>query len=125
MGGDKGGLIIVNCTHNDIDWYVEEPREEHRLVVKIPAFYDGHCGVSNLEGFFPNVRYEFNFFAPGAGSKRVRYGYVPPDDPAYHIAYMGNVPVQQVGVVNFGQGGIEIWGTHVDLKTGLSEQTDK
>jgi hypothetical protein len=121
LGGDKGGLIIVNCSGNDIDWYIEEPREEYRMVAKIPAFYDGHCGVSHLEGLFTSVRYEFNFFAPGAGSKRVRYGNVPFGDTA-STEYMGNVPAEHVGVVNFGRGGIEDWGTHADLKASLSPQ---
>jgi hypothetical protein len=37
LGGDKFGVIIINCAGSSFDWYIEEPREEHRQVAKVPA----------------------------------------------------------------------------------------
>jgi hypothetical protein len=37
LGGDKFGVIVINCAGAPLDWYIEEPREEHRMVAKVPA----------------------------------------------------------------------------------------
>jgi hypothetical protein len=65
-------------------WYIEEPRAEHRLVAKVPAYYDGHCGVSQLEGLFGEVSYKFGFLAegmPGVGYLSTRGRELPPRRP--------------------------------------------
>jgi hypothetical protein len=109
IGGDKWGLIVVNCHETDyLDWYIEEPRNEHRLVAKIPAYQDGHCGVSHLEGLYSSVTYDFGFFAPWLGDTR-RYNRV-------------TFPAGQIGVLTYGRGGIQLWGDHADLKASLSSQ---
>jgi hypothetical protein len=112
LGGDKGGLIFVNCHETDaLDWYIEEPRNEHRLVAKIPAYHDGHCGVSQLEGFYSSVTYEFGAFAPWLeGTWRYLNVRVP----------AGQVGKMEAG--SWGLGGIQWLGSHADLKESFSAQ---
>lgn len=96
LGGDKWGMILVNCYNAYVDWYIEVPRVEHRLVAKVPAYHDGHCGVSQLEGLFADVPYTFGFLAEGMPG----VGYLD-----------AQIPAGQVGLLNFGRGGIQLLGT--------------
>lgn len=93
MGSDKAGLIVVNCTADNMEWYVENPRSESRLVAQIPAKKDGVCGVSHAEGFFKAINnYDFGFHAPWMGNKARRY-------------IFANFPATEIGVIYFGEDG--------------------
>jgi hypothetical protein len=78
MGADKTGLLVVNCHPTDtMVWYVEAPRNEHRLVAKIPPAKDGICGISHVEGFFITQNHDFGFIAKWMGTRRYLFTGLP------------------------------------------------
>ncbi len=108
LGGDKSGVILVNCQGPEaLDWYIEEPKSEYRLVAKIPAPYEGHCGVSHLEGLYVGVTYEFGFLAPWLSG--------------LHRYSLPRMSAGQVGVMYYGQA-MEMRGAHADLKARYGSQ---
>lgn len=109
LGGDKSGVILVNCQGTEaLDWYIEEPKSEYRLVAKIPAPYEGHCGVSHLEGLYVSVTYEFGFLAAWLSAAPHRYT-LPRMSPG------------QIGVMYYGQA-MEMRGSHAELKAKYGSQ---
>ncbi|MBC8253528.1 MAG: hypothetical protein H8E35_05815 [Ardenticatenia bacterium] len=86
LGGDKAGIIVLNCYRNVLDWYIEEPRSEYRLVAKIPAYHDDHCTVSHLEPILAApVPHMFGFLSEGVQGTT--------------MSKMFQIPAGQVGVL--------------------------
>lgn len=102
MSADKTGLLVVNCHETDtIDWYVESPRSEHRLVAKIPPAKDGICGISHVEGFFIVHNYDFGFIAKWMGTRRYLFT---------------NLPPAEIGAIYFRDGEAELRGLEANFQ---------
>ena len=83
LGGDKAGIMLINCYDQEADWYIEQPISEKRLIAKVPGHRDGHCSVSHMEGIFIRLTYDFAFI--GGGEKN--FGVISREaPPAYQVA---------------------------------------
>lgn len=117
LGGDKAGVILINCYDLVFDWYIEQPISERCLIAKVPGHLDGHCSVTRLEGIFVGLNYNFDFIGGGA---RTFQAVGVPAPPATEVAVIKLGPAYSYTKL---EGSLDLYIRPLGPQAGLNEES--